>query len=113
MHAPDNTHLSSGEAPHEAYTPYQHIEFNIDDYVDDLNGLDVSEEEAHELLSVLWKIMMTMVDMGWGFDPIHTILPDIFNQACNADSSSIMVKKDMPALDSVIQTPAKDTHNDT
>jgi hypothetical protein len=52
--------------------------FNPDDYRDELKDLDLTDEQAQELLSVLWNIMAAMVDMGWGLDATQLVLGQIF-----------------------------------
>ncbi len=65
------------------------LEMNIDDYRDDLEGLALTDEEASELLSMLWKIMSTMVDMGWGVDVTHIVLPELFEKSCKDNNKSL------------------------
>lgn len=65
------------------------LEMNIEDFRDDLSGLELSEEEANELLTMIWKIMSTMVDMGWGVDVTHIVLPELFEKSCKDDEKSL------------------------
>lgn len=65
------------------------LAMNIDDYRDDLEGLELTDEEATELLSMLWKIMSTMVDMGWGVDVTHIVLPELFEKSCKNHTESL------------------------
>ena len=37
------------------------LEMNIEDFRDDLSGLELSEEEANELLTMIWKIMSNRI----------------------------------------------------
>ena len=54
--------------------------FNPDDYRDELNDIDLTDEQAQELLSTLWNIMSTMVDIGWGLDATQLVLGQIFSE---------------------------------
>lgn len=69
--------------------PTAPLELNVQEYLDDLSGLELTEEEATELLTILWNIMATMVDIGWGVDTTHIILPELFGKACKLDENSL------------------------
>ena len=75
--------------------------FNPDDYRDELNDLDLTDEQAHELLSILWNIMSTMVDIGWGLDATQLVLGQIFSEQNitdqrDEDGSSVTDNKKEP-----------------
>jgi len=44
---------------------------DADLYREDLRGLSLSKEQEDELLEVLWNIMSTFVDIGWGLDSVQ------------------------------------------
>ena len=58
-----------------------------------LEGLDVSPEQKHELLAVLWKIMTAFADTGFGLEPTQLICGWIEkNQSDRADAPGDMVQ---------------------
>ncbi len=69
------------------------LEFNPDDYREELENIDVSEEQAQEFLATLWNIMAAMVDIGWGVNSVQILLPDIFEKA-GQDSVNLIEQKD-------------------
>ncbi|WP_086931895.1 hypothetical protein [Agarilytica rhodophyticola] len=60
------------------------LKLDPDKYRHHLENMDITEEQANELMATLWQIMSTMVDIGWGVDILNIVLPDIFNQQINA-----------------------------
>jgi homoserine acetyltransferase len=42
--------------------------FNADDYMDYIKELELSDEDAKELLTILWNIMSHFVNLGFGVD---------------------------------------------
>jgi hypothetical protein len=60
---------------------FPHIELDISDYIDDLEEMDLTEDQARELLSILWQMMSTCVDIGWGVDTVQMFLPELFEKA--------------------------------
>ncbi len=49
--------------------------FNAEEYLPEMTGFDLSEEQARELLATLWEIMKAFVDLGFGVESIHEFLP--------------------------------------
>lgn len=45
--------------------------FDAEEYLPDLAGLDLTEDQARELLGTLWGIMKAFVELGFGLDSIH------------------------------------------
>lgn len=41
------------------------VRFNPEDYFEHLEGMDLTDEEAVEVLSALWDIMVQFVDLGF------------------------------------------------
>lgn len=56
------------------------LKLDPDQYLHHLKGINITEEQANELLETLWQIMQTMVNIGWGVDALNLMLPEIFNQ---------------------------------
>lgn len=46
-------------------------------YLPEVAGEFVSEEDAIEYLRTLWNIMCAFIDLGWGVDSIHLVLPEL------------------------------------
>ncbi|MBL27118.1 MAG: hypothetical protein CMM50_06150 [Rhodospirillaceae bacterium] len=51
--------------------------FDADEYRPYLAGLDLTDEQANELLATLWDIMKAFVELGFGLDSIHRFLPEL------------------------------------
>lgn len=64
------------------------LRLNPDDYRQGLAAFDMTKEQENELLGVLWQIMKTMVEIGWGVNSVQYLLPEIF-EAASADSPQI------------------------
>ncbi len=47
------------------------LQLEPDDYRDELAEFELTPEQETELLQVLWNIMSTMVDLGWGLDSVQ------------------------------------------
>ena len=52
-----------------------------EEYRDQLEDFDLSEDQEKELLQALWQIMSAFVDLGWGVDNLHYVLPETFGQS--------------------------------
>ena len=52
-----------------------------DIYREEIACLNLSREQEDELLQTLWEMMRTMVEIGWGVDNIHSLLPEFFESA--------------------------------
>ena len=48
--------------------------FDIEKYRQDLEGFDLTDEQARELLQTLWSIMTTFVELGFGVDSVQYLL---------------------------------------
>ena len=55
--------------------------FKVDQYLDDLKELGITEAEKIEFLQTLCLIMKTFVDIGWGLDSIQRIFPALSESA--------------------------------
>ena len=63
--------------------PANILGFHPADYEGYLSEIDLTEEQAHELLQTLWNIMSIFVDIGWGVDTVQLILPELFDEVAN------------------------------
>lgn len=57
------------------------LDFEPERYRKHLKNTELNRAQEDELLRVLWEIMRTMVDLGWGVDNIQSFLPNIFEKA--------------------------------
>ena len=84
--------------------------FDPADYRDDLAKLDISEEEAAEMLAVLWDIMRAFVDLGWGVDSVSKILPEAFGKTTKTPSNfGVNTVKCMPTNKILNELSASDS----
>lgn len=77
-------------------TPDLPITFHPKDYYSYIEDLDLNEDQKNELLQMLWNIMATFVDIGWGVDTVQIMLPELFDQS----SESKLAPDSKDALDS-------------
>lgn len=68
-------------------TVFSPLSCKPDEYYDDIAHLDISQEEADELLKALWEIMSTMVNIGWGVESVQIMLPELMNNPDSADKT--------------------------
>ncbi len=59
-------------------------------YADEIADLDLTEDQAAEYLGTIWEIMKAFVDLGFGVDSIHHVLPEL--AAIPSDESGKMVE---------------------
>ena len=63
-------------------------------YREHLDGLEITDEQAEELLQILWTIMHTMVDIGMGLDSIQTLFATLAeNTGQDSGKDSTIEKK--------------------
>lgn len=61
------------------------LKFDPDRYREHLANIELDEAQQNELLQVLWDIMSTMVNIGWGVDSVQLVMPELFNLSCTED----------------------------
>lgn len=49
----------------------------VDEYREYLDEFEITEDQKTELLSTLWWIMVSFVDMGFGVDAVQRCLPGL------------------------------------
>lgn len=80
--------------------PKPTVQFDPTDYIQHLEGLDVTEAEATEILRTLWDIMIQFVDLGFTVNgTTESALKNKEHSAVKLDS------KNTKALDTEGQTP--------
>ena len=48
-----------------------------DEYREDLAEFGLTEAQENEFLEALWSIMQTFVEIGFGVDSVHHIIPEL------------------------------------
>ncbi len=92
-----------------ASQPPPKLDFNPDEYLHHLDGVEITDEEAEQLLTALWHIMHTFVDIGWGLDSVQMFLPDIFEKASPDSDNSLKKNHNLKLVHRrVMSTPAKE-----
>ena len=70
------------------------LEFEFNDYRDEVDQLNWSEDQKQEFLKIMWDIIMTSVRLGWGVETSQLILSDIFEiSKAEEEASSHTSKK--------------------
>lgn len=69
--------------PASADKSSRRIEFDYERYAHHLDELDLTEDQAREILTALWEIMVQCVDLGFGIHPIQQAT----KQSCGQDES--------------------------
>lgn len=65
--------LSGAESASAMGLTVDQLAAQVTPYREHLNGLDLTEEQAAELLQVLYRIMMHFVDLGFDLDAISLV----------------------------------------
>ncbi|KCZ89726.1 hypothetical protein [Hyphomonas jannaschiana] len=58
--------------PPTPYTPT--LELNFEAYAPFLESADISEEDKHQLIEMLWSIVVSFVQLGYGLTPVQQVL---------------------------------------
>ena len=72
-----------------ALLPAGSLEFDVEDYKPYLDGFDLTDEQAEELLHTLWQIMSRFVELGFGVDSVQILFPGIFEKAFEGESDPV------------------------
>ncbi len=90
-HDCDNS-VSQTDDDTEPSNPYTPLHLDPGDYMDQLDDFEMSEAQKHEALSALWHIMRMLVDIGFGADSIHFVLPYLLKKT-SQDSGKLVDRK--------------------
>ena len=63
------------------------------DYLNNFEDDDLSEEEKLELVSVLFEIMKSFVQLGYGLEPVNRLIAE-FQKSVDADVDLLECKDD-------------------
>lgn len=61
----------------------------VDEYREYLDEFEITEEQKTELLSTLWWIMVSFVDMGFGVDSVQRCLPALRDLGLTSGASEL------------------------
>jgi len=61
--------------------------FDPAEYREELKALDISDAEAEEFLAILWDILRSFVEIGFGVDSVSAVLPDAFGVQSKSTSA--------------------------
>ena len=64
-----------------------------DKYRDYLDDFDLDEAQQNELLEVIWNVMRSFVEMGFGLDSVQMLLPAIAEKAGMKTNDSVKQMK--------------------
>ena len=69
--------------------PASALALDTDRYLPELEEFDITEDQKIEMLQTLWSLMRAFVDIGWGVDSIHHVLPDLAAITSESDADEI------------------------
>tara|TARA_B100001989_G_C24501097_1_gene444961 strand:- start:122 stop:445 length:324 start_codon:yes stop_codon:yes gene_type:complete len=84
-----NNCLSGSPAGHIDHAP---PELDLEEFTQEIQDLELSEDQAKELLQTLWHIMSIFVDIGWGVDTVQIMLPELYKNIA-LDSAQLLESK--------------------
>lgn len=81
------------------------LQFDPDNYREDIAAFEYTEEQQNKLLQTLWHIMSAFVDLGYGVDTVQMFLPELFEKA-GRDSGKLLQQKDVNTFNEAALTHA-------
>lgn len=76
---------------HEGLNTPKIIAPKASDYLDDLDGEDLTEAQKIELLETLFNIMKAFVDIGFDMEPVNKLIAEF--EKCTSDSPDLISYK--------------------
>ncbi|RFB04289.1 hypothetical protein DX908_02700 [Parvularcula marina] len=79
------------------------VSFDFETYAHHIKDLDLSEEEARQLLAMWFNVVVQLVDLGWGIHPIQQSCGQIIETACErpaGDSDVLLSEEIITAINS-------------
>lgn len=58
-------------------------EFDLSDFREEIDELNISDVQAQQILQALWQIMYSAAQIGWGVDIVQIMLPQLFSEVAN------------------------------
>ena len=86
---PGNNKELRGEPAEATHEAMQSPTLNPEGYREYLEDFDLDEAEQNELLIVLWNIMRSFVEMGFGLNSVQMLLPAIAENSGKSVSDSV------------------------
>jgi hypothetical protein len=53
------------------------MKIDLDEFRNGLAEYDLDDAQKDELLAALWQIIFTFVQIGWGIDSVHLVIPEL------------------------------------
>ena len=66
--------------------------FDPDRYRHHLGEFSLTPEQEDELMRVLWTMMLSFVDLGWGVDSVHNIFSQMVDKSLHDEENPIESK---------------------
>jgi len=66
----------------------------LDKYMAHLEGMELTDAQARELLETLWSIMVSFVDIGWRVDSLSIAMPGIFQEESPSGHTEAITHKE-------------------
>ncbi len=79
----------------EKETTIQPLSLDPDKYRQHLEDMDFSKEQENELLQILWNIMSTMVDIGFGEHSVQMVLDSLL-KTTSLESADTLKRNNTP-----------------
>jgi hypothetical protein len=86
--------MSDQETTHNAGEAPPHLTLDYALYESLLDDSDLSEEQKRELIETLWNIVISFVDLGFGFNPVQLICEQNRDIAENLAENLLSSKSD-------------------
>lgn len=80
--------------PGKTSGPPQPPKLDYETYRADLAEFELTTQQENELLEVLWQIARTLVDIGFGLDPVQQVIPALTKNALSKDAQNVVFIED-------------------
>lgn len=78
------------------------LRLDVERYRHHLDGLNLSEAQATEMLNALWSLLSAFVDLGFGVDSVHLALPQSKEGALKTDATAeTVISAQQPGIHAV------------
>ena len=88
-----------GVAADQGESDRKPLALDPDEYREDLDDFDLTRDQQDEMLAVLWNIMRTFVEIGFGLDSVQmfsTAKSNRSGEITGPDSGKLLDKKNNP-----------------
>lgn len=65
------------------------LQFDPAKYRQHLESFDLTEQQQTELLAILWRILATFVELGFGVDSVQTLLPALAEASAEDEADQL------------------------